>query len=147
MKRVVDAQYGGRLSQDLKRTLWAAANKLRSSMDAAEYKHIFRGHIFLKYISDALDERRAQLLATFADEASDPYLPDAPDHTEALQERNYYTMANVFWRTRKAPERYNLPARYSLVVSIRKPGADVDLYTPIAQKVAVRAAVPIVVNI
>ena len=46
------------MNQDLKKTLWAAADKLRSSMDAAEYKHIVLGLIFLKYISDAFDERR-----------------------------------------------------------------------------------------
>ena len=40
------------MNQDLKKTLWAAADKLRSSMDAAEYKHIVLGLIFLKYISD-----------------------------------------------------------------------------------------------
>lgn len=85
------------MNQDLKKTLWAAADKLRSSMDAAEYKHIVLGLIFLKYISDAFDERRAELLAAFTNEASDLYLPDAADHTEALEERDYYTMANVFW--------------------------------------------------
>jgi len=85
------------MNQDLKRTLWAAADKLRSSMDAAEYKHIVLGLIFLKYISDAFDERRSQLLAAFKDEAGELYLPDAADHVEALEERDYYTMANVFW--------------------------------------------------
>lgn len=38
------------MNQDLKRTLWAAADKLRSSMDAAEYKHIVLGLIFVKYM-------------------------------------------------------------------------------------------------
>ncbi len=85
------------MNQDLKKTLWAAADKLRSSMDAAEYKHIVLGLIFLKYISDAFDERRAHLLAAFADVAGELHLPDAADHGEALEERDYYTMANVFW--------------------------------------------------
>ena len=85
------------MNQDLKKTLWAAADKLRSSMDAAEYKHIVLGLIFLKYISDAFDERRAQLRLAFADEAGDLHLPDAVDRAEALEERDYYTMANVFW--------------------------------------------------
>jgi type I restriction enzyme M protein len=87
----------GHMNQDLKKTLWAAADKLRSSMDAAEYKHIVLGLIFLKYISDAFDERRAQIQAAFKDEANDLYLPDAADQAEALEERDYYTMANVFW--------------------------------------------------
>ena len=39
-------------------------------------------------------------------------------------------------RVRKAQERYDLPARYSLIVSIRTPQTEVDLYTPIAQQVA-----------
>lgn len=85
------------MNQDLKKTLWAAADKLRSSMDAAEYKHIVLGLIFLKYISDAFDERRDELKADFAIEQSDLYLPDAADHAEALEERDYYTMSNVFW--------------------------------------------------
>ncbi|MGZ2743097.1 class I SAM-dependent DNA methyltransferase [Burkholderia stagnalis] len=85
------------MNQDLKKTLWAAADKLRASMDAAEYKHIVLGLIFLKYISDAFDERRAQLTIGFADEQDDLYLPDAADRAEALEERDYYTMANVFW--------------------------------------------------
>ena len=40
-------------NNELEKTLWAAADKLRSNMDAAEYKHIVLGLIFLKYISDA----------------------------------------------------------------------------------------------
>ena len=51
-----------------------------------------------------------------------------------------------WWRTRQAQERYDLPARYSLIVSIRTPETDVDLYTPIAQQVAAQVAVPVVVN-
>ncbi len=85
------------MQQDLKKTLWAAADKLRSSMDAAEYKHIVLGLIFLKYISDAFDERRDELAAAFADEASDLYLPDADDRVLAAEERDYYTMVNCFW--------------------------------------------------
>jgi len=43
-------------------TLWLAADKLRNNMDAAEYKHVVLGIIFLKYISDAFEERRNALL-------------------------------------------------------------------------------------
>jgi type I restriction enzyme M protein len=38
--------------------LWLAADKLRSNMDAAEYKHVVLGLIFLKYISDSFEEHR-----------------------------------------------------------------------------------------
>jgi hypothetical protein len=56
------------------------------------------------------------------------------------------TQRKGWWRTRPAQERYDLPARYSLIVSIRTPETDVDLYTPIAQQVAAQAAVPVLVN-
>lgn len=41
--------------------LWQAADKLRGSMDAAEYKHVVLGLIFLKYVSDAFETRQKQL--------------------------------------------------------------------------------------
>ena len=48
---------------DYRSELWRMADALRGSMDAAEYKHVVLGLIFLKYISDAFEERRAQVLA------------------------------------------------------------------------------------
>jgi hypothetical protein len=54
--------------------------------------------------------------------------------------------AKGWWRTRQAQERYDLPARYSLIVSIRTPETNVDLYTPIAQQVAAQTVVPVAVN-
>ncbi|KAB8140809.1 SAM-dependent DNA methyltransferase [Chloroflexia bacterium SDU3-3] len=56
-------------------TLWAAADKLRNNMDAAEYKHVVLGLIFLKYISDAFDEKYQALLAE-QDQGADPEDPD-----------------------------------------------------------------------
>ena len=44
-------------------TLWSAADKLRNNMDAAEYKHVVLGTIFLKYISDAFEEIQQGFLA------------------------------------------------------------------------------------
>ncbi len=46
---------------DFEATLWQAADKLRSNMDAAEYKHVVLGLLFLKYISDAFERHRDQL--------------------------------------------------------------------------------------
>lgn len=65
-----------------------------------------------------------------------------------LASRGFITVypANGWWRTRQAQDRYDLPARYSLIVSIRTPGTDVDLYTPIAQQVATQITVPVVVT-
>ena len=44
-------------------TLWDAANKLRGSVEPAEYKHVVLGLIFLKFASDKFEERRKELLA------------------------------------------------------------------------------------
>ena len=85
------------MNQDIQKTLWAAADKLRSNMDAAEYKHVVLGLIFLKYISDAFDERGAELKAAFASPDHELYIGDDSQIPALLEDRDYYTMANVFW--------------------------------------------------
>ena len=62
--------------------LWLAADKLRSNMDAAEYKHVVLGLIFLKYISDAFEERHVLLTK---EKGADPEDPDE------------YRAENIFW--------------------------------------------------
>src|SRR5882724_12639471 len=47
----------------LEAKLWAAADALRNNMDAAEYKHVVLGLVFLKYISDAFEAKHAELMA------------------------------------------------------------------------------------
>jgi type I restriction-modification system DNA methylase subunit len=64
------------VSQELKKTLWTTADKLRSNMDAAEYKHIVLGLIFLKYVSDTFSERRVELRRKFTDPDDEYYLSD-----------------------------------------------------------------------
>jgi type I restriction enzyme M protein len=49
------------MTQELQKTLWATADKLRNNMDAAEYKHVVLGLIFLKYISDRFEELQNRL--------------------------------------------------------------------------------------
>ena len=85
--------------QALEKTLWATADKLRANMDAAEYKHIVLGLIFLKYISDSFAARRAELERRFLDENDDYYLggDDAELLDAELEERDYYKEVNVFW--------------------------------------------------
>lgn len=85
--------------QDLEKTLWATADKLRANMDAAEYKHIVLGLIFLKYISDSFAGRRAELERRFLNESDDYYLGDDDSELLAaeLEERDYYKEVNVFW--------------------------------------------------
>ena len=63
--------------------LWAMADALRGSMDAAEYKHVVLEVIFLKYISDAFEERHAAALAEFGEDAAEG--------------RDQYTAENIFW--------------------------------------------------
>jgi type I restriction enzyme M protein len=70
------------MNQDIQKTLWAAADKLRSNMDAAEYKHVVLGLIFLKYISDSFDERRVELKAAFADPRHERYIGDESVYKE-----------------------------------------------------------------
>lgn len=50
--------------------LWQMADALRGSMDAAEYKHVVLGLIFLKYISDAFEEQHTKLVAETANRAN-----------------------------------------------------------------------------
>ena len=85
--------------EDIKKTLWATADKLRANMDAAEYKHIVLGLIFVKYISDTFQTRRAELAVKFADATDDYYLDgaDAALIAEELEDRDYYKEVNVFW--------------------------------------------------
>ena len=59
---------------DIKKTLWATADKLRADMDAAEYKHLVLGLIFVKYISDTFSAKRAELTKRFADSADEYFL-------------------------------------------------------------------------
>jgi len=71
------------------RELWQAADALRSNMDAAEYKHVVLGLIFLKYISDAFEEQHAKLDAERAQGAD----PEDPDE---------YRAVNIFWVPKEA---------------------------------------------
>lgn len=83
----------------MEKTLWATADKLRANMDAAEYKHIVLGLIFLKYVSDSFAGRRAELERKLTDENDDYYLGDDDPETlnAELEDRDYYREVNVFW--------------------------------------------------
>ena len=93
---------------DLEKKLWTAADKLRSNLDAAVYKHVVLGLIFLKYVSDAFEERQKELRMQFENPAHDYYM--APEEyggagtqeyeenlAAELEVRDYYTEKNVFW--------------------------------------------------
>lgn len=76
---------------------WDTANILRKNLDAAEYKHIVLGLVFLKYVSDAFEDRKEELAKSFSDPKSDRYKPDEKRRKEALNVRDYYREVNVFW--------------------------------------------------
>ena len=78
---------------ELEKTLWQAADKLRNNMDAAEYKHVVLGLIFLKYISDAFDELYEHLKATENETGADP-----EDKDEYTAERVFYVPPSARWK-------------------------------------------------
>jgi len=77
-------------------TLWQAADALRSNMDAAEYKHVVLGLIFLKYISDAFEEKHSQLEAE-KEQGADPEDPD-----EYRADRIFWVPKEARWTNLKA---------------------------------------------
>ena len=78
---------------ELEKTLWQAADKLRNNMDAAEYKHVVLGLIFLKYISDAFDELFKKLEAEKDKTGADP-----EDKDEYTAERVFYVPPSARWK-------------------------------------------------
>jgi len=83
--------------------LWLAAEKQRGHMDAAEYKHVVLGLIFLKYISDAFEEHRASLQQDFTDPASEWFVSEEPaEYGPALEVRDEYAAKGVFWVPKEA---------------------------------------------
>jgi type I restriction enzyme M protein len=84
--------------------LWLAADKQRGHMDAAEYKHVVLGLIFLKYISDAFGELYDIL-------AKQPYADP--------EDRDEYTAENVFWVPKEA-RWSNLQADDKMLQKLRK---------------------------
>ncbi len=78
--------------KELKDTLWKAADKLRGSMDASQYKDVILGLVFLKYVSDAFDERREQL--------EQELIADGLDEegiASLIDDRDEYLGSSVFW--------------------------------------------------
>ena len=78
--------------KELKDTLWKAADKLRGSLDASQYKDVILGLVFLKYVSDAFDERRSAIAAELrADGIEEAQLE------QFLEDADEYRGAGVFW--------------------------------------------------
>jgi type I restriction enzyme M protein len=92
--KAAEVKGGGDLG--FERTLFLAADKLRNNLDAAEYKHVVLGLIFLKYISDAFEELHAQLTAQVG-QGADPEEPD-----EYRGERVFWVPKEARWPTIQA---------------------------------------------
>ncbi|MFM2297817.1 MAG: hypothetical protein RL117_1524 [Verrucomicrobiota bacterium] len=92
--------------RELDKKLWTAADRLRSNLDAAVYKHAVLGLIFLKYVSDSFVLRQLEIEAMLKDPQNEFFL-DPKDYANAaeyedairaeLEERDYYIEKNVFW--------------------------------------------------
>lgn len=82
--------------------LWEACDRLRGSVESAEYKHLVLGLVFLKYISDSFERRRAVLEVATRKEGSDLYTEDEEERAEILEDRDEYISENVFWVPKKA---------------------------------------------
>jgi len=94
---------------NLEKKLWISANKLLPSLDAAQYKHVMLGLVFLKYVSDAFDIRREELKAQLSNPDHDYFLDPADFEGGAagaeylaeidneLEVRDYYLETNTFW--------------------------------------------------
>ncbi|WP_344105963.1 class I SAM-dependent DNA methyltransferase [Myceligenerans crystallogenes] len=78
--------------KELKDTFWKAADKLRGSMDASQYKDVVLGLVFLKYLSDAFHERRGQIRAELEADGHDPDTIE-----ELVNDQHEYRAKGVFW--------------------------------------------------
>lgn len=85
------------LSNEELKKFWDIANGLRKNLDAADYKHIVLGLVFLKYISDSFEGRRNELEQEFSDKNGQRFKASPDRRAAALEERDYYKEVNVFW--------------------------------------------------
>ncbi|EGR2710751.1 SAM-dependent DNA methyltransferase [Vibrio parahaemolyticus] len=91
--------------KELESKLWTAADKLRASLDASQYKHAVLGLIFVKYVSDAFTLRQEELKQDFANPDHEYFIDSEGYTTEELEQeiaieleqRDYYKEKNVFW--------------------------------------------------
>lgn len=91
--------------KDLEKKLWNAADKLRATLDASQYKHAVLGLIFVKYVSDAFSMRQNEIKEQLTNPEHEYYLDPADYSEEELAEeiaaelevRDFYTEKNVFW--------------------------------------------------
>ena len=81
----------------LEARLWEAAAALRGNQEPSEYKHVVLGLVFLKYISDRFEARRADLESSLSDLDSNDFIPNESRRSQFIEDRDEYTSHNVFW--------------------------------------------------
>src|SRR5436190_5260217 len=86
-----------RTQKSLEATLWSAADKMRGNLESAEYKHVVLGLVFLKYVSDAFEDRRRFLEHATADVQSEYYVKNPNRRSAIVESRDEYASENVFW--------------------------------------------------
>jgi type I restriction enzyme M protein len=101
-KKEASSKNGTGANLGFEEKLWAAADKMRGHMDAAEYKHVVLGLIFLKYISDAFEERHKRLELWSAEPGSEYFVKDPSARYQVYEDRDEYTSENIFWVPREA---------------------------------------------
>ena len=94
--------HAGSANLGFEEKLWAAADKMRGHMDAAEYKHVALGLIFLKHISDSFEERHRYLLDEAKNPRSSLYVKEEAARYRVAEDRDEYLAENVFWVPRLA---------------------------------------------
>lgn len=77
--------------------LWKSADLLRGSVDAAEYKHLVLGLLFLKYVSESFELHRQALEEELGDPSSSAYIADEEARQEQIEDRDEYQGSNVFF--------------------------------------------------
>jgi type I restriction enzyme M protein len=106
-------------AKELKDLLWKSADKLRGSMDASQYKDVVLGLVFLKYVSDAFEERQEQI---WDELMSEGYGEDAI--AEAMEDRDEYLGSQVFWVPPEA--RWSFLAANAKGTPLRSTGEIID---------------------
>lgn len=99
-------------TQSIEQKLFSSADKLRKNIDAGEYKHVVLGLIFLKYISDAFDEKYNKLKKDFEDPKGDWYISEPNVRYDALNDRDEYKADTIFYVPKDA--------RWSYLQSVAK---------------------------
>lgn len=112
-------------SKSIEETLWDSANKLRGSVESAEYKHIVLSLIFLKFAGDTFEERKQELIAEGKEQFTDMV--------------EFYTMKNVFYLPEQARWSYMMQQAKQSDIALK---IDTALFTIEQNNPALKGALP-----